>query len=37
VPGQAGAAWEAARELSPSAIDDGNSRSYMLAWIASHQ
>ena len=36
-PEGASSAWEAARELSPSAIDDGNSRAYMLAWIASQQ
>ena len=33
---EAPSAWEAALELPPRAIDDGNSRSYMLAWIASH-
>ncbi len=36
-PEAASSAWESALELSPRAIDDGNSRSYMLAWIALQQ
>ncbi|MCL3859691.1 glycosyl hydrolase [Actinotalea sp. K2] len=29
-------AWEGAQQLSDESIDDGNSRAYLLAWIASH-
>ncbi|MCB2412986.1 1,3-beta-glucanase [Demequina sp. TTPB684] len=34
-PADADAAWEAALELPEETIDDGNSRAYMLAWIAA--
>ncbi len=34
---EASSAWGAAIDLSPTAIDNGNSRSYMLAWIALQQ
>jgi endoglucanase Acf2 len=33
----AAAALEAARTLAGSEIDDGNSRTYMLAWIMAHE
>ncbi|WP_062076982.1 glycosyl hydrolase [Demequina globuliformis] len=35
-PQEAEQAWHAALELPATAIDDGNSRAYLLAWIASH-
>ncbi|WP_084618265.1 glycosyl hydrolase [Jonesia quinghaiensis] len=35
-PDHAQRAWDKARELSDDRIDDGNSRAYMLAWIATH-
>lgn len=35
-PDDAAAALESARELPDSAIDDGNSRAYLLAWIMAH-
>lgn len=35
-PEDAAAAWEEALRLPDDAIDDANSRSYLLAWIASH-
>jgi len=34
-PAEADAAWDTAIALSAEDIDDGNSRTYMLAWIAS--
>ncbi|EYR62766.1 1,3-beta-glucanase [Actinotalea ferrariae CF5-4] len=34
-PEDAAAAWEEAERLPEDSIDDANSRSYMLAWIAS--
>jgi endoglucanase Acf2 len=34
-PEDADAAWQAALDLPEDTIDDGNSRTYMLAWIAS--
>lgn len=33
---EAAAAWAAAQTLPASAVDDGDSRSYLLAWIAAH-
>ena len=35
-PAQAVAAWQQATALPDSAIDDGDSRAYLLAWIAAH-
>ncbi len=29
-------AWDVAQQLPKDRVDDGNSRAYMLAWIASH-
>ncbi|HEY0120011.1 MAG TPA: glycosyl hydrolase, partial [Cellulomonas sp.] len=35
-PGEAAAAWDQALALPDTAIDDGDSRAYLLAWIAAH-
>jgi hypothetical protein len=35
-PEEAAAALETARALPDERIDDGNTRSYMLAWLMSH-
>ena len=35
-PQDAAAAWDEAQNLPDTSIDDGSSRAYLLAWIASH-
>lgn len=36
-PQDAGTAWDEARTLPDTSIDDGSSRAYLLAWIAAHR
>lgn len=35
-PDEAAAAWDTALALPDTSIDDGSSRAYLLAWLASH-
>ena len=35
-PQDAVAAWDEARALPDTSIDDANSRAYLLAWVAAH-